>query len=117
MQCILDARYYIRTSSLSFNQVINAFAKSNEKLKALKARSILNSMKPVNKEESFVEPNVYTYNAVLNACAYSYGDSEERRAVFNIASKTLADLSHSDQYKPDSITYGKVILFAPEIFK
>ena len=87
-------------------KVINAFAKSNEKLKAHKARSILNRMNPVNKADGFVEPNQYTYNAVLNACAYSYGDAEERAGVFKIAHRTFSELRRSRYYKPDAITYG-----------
>mmetsp|Transcript_14334 Transcript_14334/g.22103 ORF Transcript_14334/g.22103 Transcript_14334/m.22103 type:complete len:177 (-) Transcript_14334:78-608(-) len=87
-------------------QVINAYAKSNEKLKAQKARSILSSMNPVNKADAYVEPNIYTFNAVLNACAYSIGDSEEKMNVFKIASRTFADLTQSKTCAPDAITYG-----------
>ena len=63
-------------------------------------------MNPVNKANAYVEPNIYTYNAVLNACAYSIGDNEEKMNVFKIASRTFADLTKSKICEPDAITYG-----------
>ena len=63
-------------------------------------------MNPGNKADGFVEPNIFTYNAVLNACAYSYGDSEERSNVFKIATRTFNELLQSKHCNPDSITYG-----------
>ena len=51
---------------------------------------------------------VYTYNAVLNACAYTYGDELAKTTAFQIACTTFNEIRNKKQYNiiPNHVTYG-----------
>ena len=53
-----------------------------------------------------VKPNVVAFNAVINACAYTNGDTEEQNRAMEIAHKQLKLLETSDYGSPDQVTYG-----------
>ena len=51
-------------------------------------------------------PNVYSYNAVLNAAAFSTRDSKDQEEAFKVACLTFDELRMSDYLKPTHVSYG-----------
>lgn len=45
-------------------------------------------------------------NAVMNACAYTSGDSQEKNRAVELAHTVLKDLESSPYGNPDQVTYG-----------
>jgi len=81
------------TQNMLLMKVINAFAKSNSPSKAVEAESILHMMlDSYNNGNQQAKPSVITYSAIMNACAYTQGDREDRRAAFRIAQSCLKQI-------------------------
>jgi hypothetical protein len=53
-----------------------------------------------------LRPNVVAYNAVMNACAFTNGDTRESNRAVEIAHGVLRDLESSEFGTPDQVTYG-----------
>lgn len=54
-----------------------------------------------------LRPTVVSYNAVMNACAYtSNSDLQEQNRAIEIAHKMLRKLENSEYGDPDQVTYG-----------
>lgn len=53
-----------------------------------------------------LQPNTVAGNAVMNACAYTSGDLQEKSRAVEIAHKILKDLEQSPYGNPDQVTYG-----------
>ena len=111
----------LRPNAHLYTTVINAWARSDEPYKAQKAYEILKrfeefsatygSNSSYNNNE---KPNVFTYNAVLNACAYTSGDEDAKTTAFQIACTTFNEIRNSKKQKsksnnkivPNHVTYG-----------
>lgn len=94
-------------NAMTFNAVINAWAKSRVFGKAQRARQCLDRMLGMyNDGYGDAKPNAFVYTAVLNACAYTVGDEEERITALQIAQTTYKELCESDFGKPTHVTYG-----------
>lgn len=103
----------------SFSTVINSFAKSRYPRKARQARMLLTRLKSFNhgsgravgrmrrKNETLLQPNVYVYTTVLNACAYSYGSDKEE--ALRIGISTYEELQRSTELKTNHVAYGSFI--------
>lgn len=109
----LEGNHAVRPDVHSVTTVINAFARSNMlKHKAERANNLFRTMKQsydstdggVNMNH--LRPNVVAVNAVMNACAYTAGDTIEQNRAMEIAHKRFKDLEESDYGAPDQITYG-----------
>jgi hypothetical protein len=84
-----------------------AWARSQQQNKAERALNLLKEMKQLYKQgDENLRPNVVVANAVMNACAFTTGDSPERNRAVEIAHKVLKDLEVGDYGKPDQVTYG-----------
>ena len=111
----------VRPDVVSFSTAINAWARSPHRDKAEQVLGLLRRMARPHKaadggeEEAAaaLRPNVVIYNSVLNACAYSVGDTaaEQNRAV-EVAHDILkrmereAEEDPSGGVIPDQVTYG-----------
>jgi hypothetical protein len=84
----------------TFSSVLQSLAKSQVPEKHLKAQNILKQMKDLN-----VEPNVYTYNYVIN-CAASVSNDDNLMEAFKIALAAFNSIRTTEEYKCDSFTYA-----------
>jgi hypothetical protein len=84
----------------TFSSVLQSLAKSQVEEKHLKADNILKEMKDLN-----VEPNVFTYNYVIN-CAASVSDDDNLMEAFKIALAAFNSIRTSETCKCDSFTYA-----------
>mmetsp|Transcript_12093 Transcript_12093/g.22628 ORF Transcript_12093/g.22628 Transcript_12093/m.22628 type:complete len:186 (-) Transcript_12093:1898-2455(-) len=80
-------------SSLNDCSVINAIAKSNSSNKAEEAEAVLQRMRRSFENGNHdAKPNSRTLSTVLNACAYTNGDENDRRAAFNISRRIMKEI-------------------------
>lgn len=97
---------------ISFASVLDAWAKSKEPHKGAKCQELLNRLLKMYEEtrNHDLRPTIYTYNAVLNACAFSaMGTSEdEQREALQIAVQTFSTMRQSDTLL-DTVTYGNML--------
>jgi len=97
---------------ISFASVLDAWAKSKEPHKGARSRELLNqllAMFEATKKDS-LRPTAYTYNAVLNACAFSAMGTtlDEQREALQIAVQTFSSMRNSET-PPDTVTYGNML--------
>ena len=101
-QAILDRME--TADAVSYNTVIKAWA--NDGIcddKAEKAYRILTQM---TEDTDTPNPDIFTYNSVLNACASSTAD---RVGAFHVAMETFQMLKQSTHVKPNQYTYGTLL--------
>mmetsp|Transcript_25853 Transcript_25853/g.37899 ORF Transcript_25853/g.37899 Transcript_25853/m.37899 type:complete len:699 (+) Transcript_25853:328-2424(+) len=100
----------VRPDTASFSTVINAWARSHNLDKAERALDLYKQMcelyEASGQSNEKVRPNVIIYNAVMNACAFTMGDSIEQHRAMEIAHSMLTQLEKSEHGTPDQITYG-----------
>lgn len=93
----------------TYSTVINAYAKSSEFKKAHNAVSILNRMEPAG-----VTPDVFTYTAVINACAFSH----RKEKSYDIALEILQRMREpNSEAAPNSITYKTILQACTNLFQ
>jgi pentatricopeptide repeat protein len=98
-----DAEF--KPNDRSFTIVINAYAKSRRFRKAKKAREILDQMISAYKDgNSAAKPNVFSFTAVINACAFTVGDDLEKNEAMQIAIAAYKLLGVYDS--PNHVTYS-----------
>jgi hypothetical protein len=99
-----DKSYKLNTRS--HTSVIDAWAKSGEAGAALMAEAILENLKRMYAEtgDNDIKPNVYTANAVMNACAFTKHD-EDRDEALSMAFRTFEWLDNQRDIKPDAYTF------------
>ena len=56
-----------------------------------------------------MQPNIYVYTAVLNACAYTFGKSEEKEEALKIGIETFQELQSSPRIETNHVAYGSFI--------
>ena len=88
---------------VSYNTVVKAWANSGCGDKAMKARCILNKMM---EEADVPNPDIFTFNSVLNACASSAADHVR---AFEIAMETFQLMKQSKQVQPNEFTFGTLL--------
>lgn len=97
---------------ISFASVLDAWAKSKEPNKGAMCRDLLDQLLEMYKatKRHDLQPTPYTYNAVLNACAFSAMGTtmDEQREALEIAVKTFSSMRKSET-SPDTVTYGNML--------
>jgi hypothetical protein len=88
---------------VSYNTAIKAWANGICDDKAEKAHGILTQM---TEDPDKPNPDIFTYNSVLNACAASTADHV---GAFHIAMETFQMLKQSTRAKPNKYTYGTLL--------
>lgn len=102
----------IAPDAISFGSVLDAWAKSKEPNKSAQCRDLLDRLLQLynTTKEKALQPTPHTYNAVLNACAFSaLGTSvDEQREALQIAVQTFSSMRKSET-PPDTVTYGNML--------
>lgn len=97
----------ILPDAISYTSVISSYARSDVKGKAKAAKRILDQMVKAHKAgNARAKPSVFTFNAVLNACAFTF-DQREKLDAFIVAVSCLVLLQ--EYTKPDHTTYGTLL--------
>lgn len=97
----------ITPDAVSYTTVISCYARSDVPWKAKIAQELLHQMVEAYKSgKSSNKPTIFTFNAVLNACAYTFNQNEKVDAFMVIVS-TLVLLQEFT--KPDHTTYGTLL--------
>ena len=74
--------------------------------KSRRAKAVLEKMISMYEAgTSQARPNVFTYTAVINACAFAIGEDAEKKKALKIASATLDELCRSDYGAPNHVTF------------
>ena len=98
---------------VSFGTVTDAWAKSAEWNKAKEAKSTVDDLLQFWMEggSDGAKPNIFPFNAVLNACAFSAmaPDNEERKQALLIAVKTFSEIRAASYINADTVTYGMML--------
>jgi hypothetical protein len=96
-----------KPNPVTWNAAVNAWAKSRVFGKANRAKAVLDRMvKMYESDKDEAKPNTFVYTAVVNAAAYTIGDSTEKTNAFRIATNTFTDLEKSNYGKPNHVTFG-----------
>ncbi|KAL9187359.1 hypothetical protein ACHAXT_001462 [Thalassiosira profunda] len=94
----------------SFSTVITAFSKSKFPRKAKQTRDLLQRMKRLYEGgQRNMRPNIYVYAAVLNACAYTFGRSEEKEEALKIGLETYEEMQASPDIEANHVAYGSYL--------
>lgn len=97
---------------ISFASVLDAWAKSKEPHKGARSQELLSRLLAMfaATKNTALRPTPYTYNAVLNACAFSAMGTtpEEQQEALRIAVQTFSSMRHSDT-PLDTVTYGNML--------
>jgi hypothetical protein len=97
----------VRPCVRAYSIVLSIIARSKRKDKAVKAQELLHRMESEHRNgNTSCRPNVYSYNAVLNAAAFSGRDEREQEDAFRVACSTFDELRMSDYLEPSDISYG-----------
>jgi hypothetical protein len=98
----LAAKPNVRT----YTTVIDAWAKSGDVHAASKAERILTSLQALYDQtnDADVKPNTHTYNAVMNACAFTRID-RDRSGALSIAFQVFDWLNTRKDIRADSYTF------------
>jgi len=93
---------------ISYTTVISAYGRSTAPGKAKNAKRVLDRMVQRYKDETThaPKPNIYSFNACLNACAFTFNRADKIDA-FVVVMDTLILIQQFA--KPDHTTYGTVL--------
>lgn len=96
----------MRPNVMTYTATINSIAKSKQFGKAEKALMVLNRMTDLFKSGvgNNARPNVHAFTAVINACAYTFGENTEKRKALDIATAVFKRIPEYTQ--PNEITYS-----------
>jgi hypothetical protein len=91
----------------TYTATIQAHARGQDRDKAKRAQELLQRMKADYANGNLdAEPNIYVYNAVLNAAEFTVGNEAELEVAFQVACETFDEVRSSETLKPDHVTYG-----------
>uniref|UniRef100_A0A7S2L1W7 Pentacotripeptide-repeat region of PRORP domain-containing protein n=1 Tax=Leptocylindrus danicus TaxID=163516 RepID=A0A7S2L1W7_9STRA len=112
METLADKKPSLKLDKRTYSTVINAYAKSSEFKKAHNAVAILNRMEPAG-----VTPDVFTYTAVINACAFSHRKEQSYGIALEILQR-MRELSNDiSDAAPNSITYKTMLQACTNLFQ
>lgn len=97
-----------RTRRLSHGVSINsAWARSQRTGKAERTLNLFREMIKLHEAgNEQLRPNIVAYNAVLNACAFTSGETRENNKAVEIAHSVLQHIESEKYSNPDQVTYG-----------
>jgi hypothetical protein len=98
----------LRPTNAIFNAVINAWARSREKLAPVRAKQILNWMQNLSSDLD-IQPDKYTFNTVIHAWAKAGGTDGATKAQELLARMHIMYQAGNVLAKPDTISYNVVI--------
>ena len=92
----------IRVSTIHYNTVISAYARSPRADKALKAFAVLQALQTHSSESC--KPDIISWNTVLLACANAFGNDDLKDKSFAIALHAFRSAMEADDLVPTSTT-------------
>jgi pentatricopeptide repeat protein len=97
----------LKVTARTYNAAMAAMSRARDPKKAVRSKQLLDRMKEryTSGDDSFA-PSVFTYRTLLNSCAYTDGEPEDKLAAFQIAVDALKELRESEYLDPDSNAYG-----------
>lgn len=97
----------LKPSARTYNAAMAAMSRARDPKKALKSKRLLDRMKDLYQDgdDSFA-PTLSAYRSLLNACAYTDGEPQDKLAAFQIAVDTLKELRESDALEADCVVYS-----------
>jgi len=99
-----NGRMNLQPSTIHYNAVLHAYARSPRADKALKASSFLSYMRQHPNRQC--RPDSISYNSVLMACANAFGNEELKQRSYNIAKEVFRRTIHGDDnVGPSSTTF------------
>lgn len=96
-------RIKLQPSTIHYNAVLHAFARSPRADKALKASSFLSYMNQHPNKQC--RPDSISYNSVIMACANAFGNDELKGRSYVIARDMFRRTLSEDHVKPSSTTF------------
>lgn len=92
---------------IHYNAVLDAFAKSPRADKARHAKALLEEMTKRNDDGggSLINPDIISYNSVLNACAASFGSPELKKEALATAMSVFTRICQSEELEPSPYTF------------
>ena len=109
---LLEEDEDLNPNTESYNIVLEAIAKSKITKKAEMSARILTQMVRHHLDGNpNAKPNVESFNYVFGACSTTDSDDQRvKRAALRVASVTFKHLQSSDFSKPNSVTYGLMLM-------
>jgi len=94
-----------------YNACIHAIAKSREAGKARRCREVLERMVAA-RDDGFHEaaPSLITYSTIINACAYTNGNEDEKKEAFDLARTCFQTLLESADMDPCDSSFANFFL-------
>jgi len=97
-------------SALCLSSAIRAWGRSRSFGNAERAYALLSQMKRLRAEGKIeARPNIFCYNAALNACAFSHFDENKKTANLNLAITVFKEMQASSDCAPDEMSYVNLI--------
>ena len=98
-------------SALTYNSLINALAVSSMPNKATKAFDILLEMENMaNKGTRNVSPDMFTFGAVMKACARTTGNHEAKRKALRVALEAFDKMRKSTNLSASPVLYDSLFI-------
>jgi len=101
----------IKPNKITYTAVINAWARSRDSNKAVKALRILKKMSDLYKEtgDDRVKPNLFSYNSAIDACAKCRGTFEQQTQALKIAFAVNKAIEAADGITANHVSYGTLL--------
>ena len=104
-------RMRVPPSVHTYTTVIQAFARSQHPDKALRAQAVLQRMKDDFRiaKNPDAQPTIVAYNALMNACEFTFGDIHDVEQAFKVACLAFDEMRSAPDLKMDHVTYGSFL--------
>jgi len=101
----------VKLNTVIFNNTIKAIEKSSVMNKAAKARDILEVMTRLYENgHSEAKADIWTYNGVIRACAYTVGTRKDKKSAFELATSCLHKMRNDKDLGVDLYTYPAIFI-------
>ena len=102
---------HVLPSVHTYTTVIRALARSPHPDKAVRAQSILQRMKDDYRiaKNPGAQPTIVAYNALMNACEFTFGDIHNVEQAFKVACLAFDEMRQAPDLKLDHVTYGSFL--------
>ena len=96
----------VEPNAMTFSAAMNAWAKSKDFQKSLKAKTILDKMIALHESGKMAaKPNTLVITTLINACAYTQGEQSAKTEAFHTATEAFKQLYKSKYGRPNHVTY------------
>ena len=97
----------LKPNARTYNAAMAAMSRALDSKKAPRSKKFMDRMKRRYEEgDESCAPSLLTYKSLLNSCAYTYGEPEDKLVAFQIAVDALNELRQSSSLEPDHRVFG-----------